>query len=88
MSWAALVSRCAEAALTSLAESGELCEPEEKEDGACESLAADVTRKATGLSRCTAGAAAAAFDRALFIATATNEARAVNALALARESST
>jgi len=55
-------------ALTSLAESGELCEPDEKEDNACESLAADVTRKATGLSRCTAGEAAAAFDRALFIA--------------------
>ena len=42
-------------------------DPEENDDGASESRAADVVRRATGLSRCAAGAAAEALERARFI---------------------
>jgi hypothetical protein len=51
---------------TSLEESEELLDPEENAANGSESLAADVARKAIGLSRC---AGAAAFERALFIKT-------------------
>ena len=55
------------ASRTSLADSDVVWDPEENDDGASESRAADVVRRATGLSRCAAGAAAEALERARFI---------------------
>ena len=52
--------------LTSLADSVELWDPEENDDGASESLAADVVRRATDWRRWAAGAAAA-LGRARFM---------------------